>query len=149
MEKKTIIAGAVAAIIIGSGAFYAGETYAQGKTPMRGQFGNGQFMQFADAGMARGARGGAGMFTAGEILSKDATSITIKMQDGSTKIVLMGTSTPITKSAEGSLSDLSTGTNVVVTGSANADGSLTAQSVQIRPAGDMFMIRQGGGRPQN
>lgn len=73
--------------------------------------------------------------TAGEILSNDGTSITIKMADGSTKIVLVSPSTQVMKMAAGSLSDLSTGTNVSVVGSANSDGSVTATSVQIRPAG--------------
>ena len=57
------------------------------------------------------------------------------MQDGSTKIVLVGSSIEITKSAAGSVEDLATGINVTVVGTANSDGSVTAESVQIRPAG--------------
>ena len=135
MSKQVIVIGLVALVVIGGGAFYGGMTYAQSKMPMRGQLGNGQFTtQFNGA---RGARtgGGLGEFTTGVIISKDASSITIKMQDGSTKIVLTSTSTQVMKTTSGTLNDLSDGTNVVVTGSANSDGSMTAQSVQIRPEG--------------
>jgi len=37
------------------------------------------------------------------------------------------------KAAQGSMSDLSIGENVTVTGVTNSDGSITAQSVQVRP----------------
>jgi hypothetical protein len=135
MNKQTLIGGLIAVAIVGSGAFYGGMTYAKGKTPTRGQFANGQFTGAGTAG-ARGARtGGMGGFAAGEILSKDASSITIQMPDGSTKIILVSTSTQIMKSAAGSLNDLTTGTEVIANGSTNGDGSITAQSIQIRPAG--------------
>lgn len=127
-----IIGGVVAAVVIAGGSFYGGMAYAQSKAPARGQFANAQLNgQFGDT---RGTRTGTGGFTSGEILSKDASSMTIKMQDGSTKIVLVSTSTQVMKTAAGTLTDLSAGTSVVVTGSANSDGSVTAQSVQIRPA---------------
>lgn len=133
-----IIGGLVALVIIGGGAFYGGMKYAQSQTPTRGQFSNGQGMgngQFP-GGPGGGTRGGVnGGFTAGEIISKDETSITIKMQDGSTKIVLVGSSAQVMKSTTGSIDDLAVGTQVTITGSANSDGSVTAQSVQIRPAG--------------
>lgn len=140
MEKKNAgkagIAIAVALILIGA-SFYGGMAYAKTQTPARGfgaanaRFTTGQ----AGAGGATFSTRGIGGFTAGEIISKDATSITLKMPDGSTKIVLVGDSTKVMKSADGSLDDLTVGTNVTVTGTPNSDKSVTAASVQIRPAG--------------
>lgn len=131
MNKK--ILGIVVALVIAGGSFYGGMSYAKGKvsTAMRSGNFTGQF----GAGVAGANRTGrTGSFTAGQILSKDATSITIKMQDGSTKIVLVGPSTQIMKTTAGSQSDFAVGAEVTVSGSANSDGSMTAQSVQIRPA---------------
>lgn len=134
MNKK-IIAGVVAVVLLG-GSFYGGMVYGKSGTPARGQFGNGQFPgNPAGMGGMRTSMGGG--LTAGEIISKDATSITIKMQDGSTKIVLVSDSTQIMKTSTGSSGDLSVGTTVTITGTANSDGSITGQSVQIRPAGSV------------
>lgn len=134
MNKK-IITGVMAIVIIG-GAFYGGIVYGKRAIPSRGQFTNGQFTGNVNGARGTGARVGMnGSFTAGEIISKDATSVTIKMQDGSTKIALIASSTQIMKSSTGSLSDLTTGVNVNITGTSNSDGSITAQGVQIRPAG--------------
>ena len=132
MNKKIIIVGV---IIIGI-AFYGGMIYGKSTVPSRGQFANTQF-----AGNQNGARGintrnGVnGGFASGQIISKDATGVTIKMQDGSTKIVLIATSTQVMKLSSGTANDLTTGTNVTITGTSNSDGSVTAQSVQIRPEG--------------
>lgn len=133
MNKK-ILGAAVLVLVVVSGSFYGGMAYAKGKQPVRG----GNFIgQFGGAGVAGANRTGlrTGGFTAGQILSKDAMGITIEMQDGSTKIVLIGSSTQIIKTATSSANDLVIGTDVTVTGSANSDGSITAQSVQIRPVG--------------
>lgn len=124
----------MAVVMVGGISFYGGMTYAKsnssaaGAAGARGQFAAGQFA-------TRTGTRGAGGFTTGAILSKDATSATVKLQDGSTKIVLFGTSTQIMKTSAGGLSDVTAGTNVVVTGTSNSDGSITAQSIQIRPAG--------------
>lgn len=130
MNTKIII---VAVIMVGV-ASYGGFMYGKSVAPSRGQFTNGQF-----TGSQNGARG-AGMMnringgaTFGEIISKDSTSVTIKMQDGSTKIALIATSTQVIKSSSGTVSDLTVGTNIVITGTSNSDGSVTAKSVQIRP----------------
>ena len=59
---------------------------------------------------------------------------TTSAQSG-TKIVLVDSSTQITKTVAGTAGDLSVGTSVTISGSANSDGSITAQNIQIRPAG--------------
>jgi hypothetical protein len=133
-----MIMGAVAGIALLGASFWGGMSYAKSASPMRGGFS--QFGQGAMGGQFAGragssARGAAGGIIAGQIIAKDANSITVKMADGSTKIVLVSGSTAVSKQAQGSQDDLTAGTQVAVTGAANSDGSLTASMVQIRPAG--------------
>lgn len=87
------------------------------------------------AGMNRMMSGG---FASGEIISKDANSMTIKLQNGSTKLVLIGGSAQILTTATTTSDVLLVGTPVTVTGTSNTDGSITAQSIQLRPAGMNF-----------
>jgi hypothetical protein len=140
MNNKIIAGAVVGAVVFAGAGFYGGMSYAKGQMPMRlpgqgGGFAGANGAQFAGRGGA-GARGGtAGGFVAGQVLSQNAGSVTIKMMDGSTKIVLIGTSTQIAKQTVGAASDLAAGTNVVVTGSQNSDGSITGAMIQIRPAG--------------
>lgn len=139
--NKNITNIIIAVIVAGGASFYTGMHYAQSKTvtpvnfanmtpeerqALRGQFGN--------AAGGRGSRTGNGG-ASGEIISKDTSSITIKLRDGSgSKIVFLSNTTPVTKQAAGTPADLIIGTEVSAMGTANADGSITAQSVQIRPA---------------
>lgn len=126
---------AIVIIVVGVSAFYGGMRYGQGTNNQsaslmanfRGQAG-GQFR-----GNGQGLA--SGNFAGGQIIAKDANSITVKLQDGSSKIVFVSDSTQITKSAQGSLNDLAVGENITVAGTANSDGSITSQSIQIRPAG--------------
>lgn len=74
-----------------------------------------------------------GGFTAGTILSKDATSITVSLMGGGSKIIFLDANTKISKQAEGSVADLTAGAQVSVMGAANTDGSINAMTVQIRP----------------
>ncbi len=96
-----------------------------------------QFTANAGAGLRGGdgqRLGGAGAgLVSGEIISKDDTSITIKMRSGGSKIVFYSSTTEIGKFTRGSLADLNIGETVTATGSTNSDGSVTAQSIQMRP----------------
>lgn len=141
MKKNHVIGVIVALVVVGGASFYAGTSYAKSGTPARGQF-NASFTTGAGgtfagrAGMMGTATRAGGGFTAGKIISSSNGSISIEQQNGSsTELVLLSPSTQILKQTSGSASDLTDGTEVVVTGTSNSDGSLTASSIQIRPAG--------------
>lgn len=91
-----------------------------------------------------GARGG---FTNGTVVAKDAQSITIKSANGSTRTVLYTASTAVSKSQSGAIGDVSTGETVMVTGSSNSDGSVTATRIQVVPADQAASIPGGPGQP--
>jgi len=150
MSKKILIITIVALAAIGAGSFYGGMKYAQSKNPtgmMRGSaadFANlsqeerqARFQQFgatgAAGGMQKGTRTAGGMI-GGEIISKDDKSITVKLIDGGSKIIFFSDTTQITKSASGSPEDLKVGESITANGSINSDGSITAQTIQLRPA---------------
>ena len=139
MKNNILVAVIATAVIFGGGGYYAGMKSAQATTASNAggiaRFGQGGA---GGTGGTRGGRGGAG-FVTGTILSKDATSITVEMRGGAqgetggSKIVLLSGSTQVMKSAQGSTDDLSVGQQVTAMGTDNTDGSVTAQSVQIRP----------------
>ncbi|MDO8584179.1 MAG: hypothetical protein Q7R83_03315 [bacterium] len=141
MEMKKIVPIVIVALlIVGGGAFYGGMKYEQGQRNVfvGGPNGMAAFGQGAGQRANRQGAGGQGQgagFTTGDILSMDGTILTLKLRDGGSKIVLYSTSTSIQKMVEGVGSDLVIGKSVSVVGSANTDGSITAQSIQMRPAG--------------
>jgi len=150
--NKLIAIVIATAIVVGGGAFFGGMKYAENKSPRRlsqGDFQNLQNLSPEErqqrlqelganaTGGFRGGPGGGGMrgggLTTGEIISKDDKSVTIKLQDGGSKIIFLSDSTEITRFVEGTLDDLIVGKNIGVNGTANSDGSITAQSIQLRP----------------
>lgn len=129
MKKNILII--VSIIAVGAGSFYAGMAYSKkGNMANRPNFSNERLT--ADVSGQRMARNGAGILS-GEIISKDDKSIIIKLRDGGSKIVFFTDNTNISKSTEGSLEDLGEGTEITVSGDSNQDGSVSAQSIQIRP----------------
>ncbi|HRY76843.1 MAG TPA: DUF5666 domain-containing protein [Candidatus Paceibacterota bacterium] len=137
--KKIIPIFVAALLMVGAGAFYGGMKYGQTKKPsfVSGQWGSqmpGGGLQNGSGTGARingGSKSGGGLI-AGEITAKDDKSITVKSQDGSSKIIFYSESMEISKSVSGILSDLAVGENVTVMGKTSQDGSITAQSIQLR-----------------
>lgn len=137
MDKKLISIFIVALVVVGAGSFFGGMKYTESKTSSLAGFGNlteeQRSQMVANGGPGtRGSNTGTS-FINGEIISKDDTSITVKLNNGGSKIVFYSDSTQITKSASGTASDLEAGTTVTINGKTNDDGSVTAQTIQTRP----------------
>lgn len=140
MKKSTIIILILIFLAVSGGAFYGGMKYGQNKSQ------NDRQQRFQQFGQFPGGPGGMGMrdgrngqnrqgmeFTIGEILFKDDTSVTVKLRDGGSKIIFLSQSTQIMKTSAGAPQDLVIGEQVSVNGNTNADGSLTAAMIQVRP----------------
>jgi hypothetical protein len=127
-NKNTKIVGAVIIVIVLGLSFYSGMRYG-GNNVAAAAAARGANFQNRGVG---GVRGGAGGGTAGNIISKDATSVTVGLRDGGSKIVFFSPSTSILTSASGTPADLIAGKQVVVQGAANKDGSVSATNIQVR-----------------
>lgn len=69
----------------------------------------------------------------GEVLSSDEDSVTVKTQDGGSKIVLYTEKTMINRASVAEKTDIKAGETVMIMGTENADGSMTAQNIQLNP----------------
>ena len=128
-KKIYCIVGFVLVVVL---AFYVGtltnknkgNNFSQNRGGQAGIQQNGGSMQ-----KGQGQRNFGGM-VAGEILSMDDKSVTLKDRNGGSRIVLLSASTTVQKSIAGSFSDLKVGEQISVLGKADASGTVTAQSVQ-------------------
>ncbi len=149
--QKILVVSVIVAVVAGGLGFYGGMTY--GKSQKSSDFANftqnGQ-RQFAaqggqngGSGAMRGTRAGqAGGALSGQIIAKDDKSVTIKLANGSTKIAFFSASTQVGQFTTSSVADLQLQKDVMIIGQTNADGSVTAQSIQVREVTGM-----GFGRP--
>jgi hypothetical protein len=152
-HQKCLVIAVAACIVVGAGAFAGGMAYGRSASSAAGNrsaangaafnrdngagpgFANGQ--GFARNG-ASGSRTGGRTFggnVVGEILKMDSQSLTVKLQDGGTRLVFLSDKTTVMKTETAAVTDLVQGTTVRVMGSSNQDGSVMAQNIQIVPAG--------------
>jgi hypothetical protein len=151
-KNNLIIAIVVTFVIAGGGGFFGGMKYGQSLSPARPT--SGQFAAMRGnsnvPGGAAGARlrGGSG-FVNGDIISKDDKSVTVKNRAGGSQIIFFAPSTAIGMTTSGTAADLTVGENIMVNGTANSDGTVTATNIQIRPAGSTPLGGPGGALPIN
>lgn len=138
MKNNQMIMVIVLAIIVGAAGFFGGMKYQETKSP--GVNPNRQFQAGRQGGQNGQSRFTGGRPIMGEIISSDDKSITVKLQDGSSKIVLLPDSVTVSKTDTASKADLKVGVKVGVFGMENSDKSVTAQNVQLNP---MFRAGQG------
>jgi|GEM_PF-1073014 len=82
-------------------------------------------------GGAAGNRANRGVM--GQITGKDDKSLTVKLPDGSSKIVIISDKTTYQMMTSAKKDDVAQGKSVRVMGITNQDGSVTADSVFINP----------------
>jgi hypothetical protein len=78
------------------------------------------------------ARTGGGGFVSGQIISVDTNSLTVSLANGNSQVVFYSSSTQIMKPTAVPAGTLAAGTRVMIGGTPNSDGSLTAQSIQVQ-----------------
>lgn len=133
MKNNYLITIILVLVFAGTG-FYGGMKYQQSK------LGDRQFTMRNGQQLRNGNNRGGFRPVAGEIISADEKSITVKLQDDSSKIILINDKTVVNKAQTVSKSELKVGEKISVFGSENSDGSVTAQNVQLNP-----IQRMGGG----
>jgi len=142
MKTHSVVGVVVGGVIVAALAFYGGMQYQNAQRRqafggMNGSFGTGQFsrsrntMGTGTSGATNGAMRGRPVV--GSIISQDDSSMTIKLADGSTKIVLTDSKTIFNKTENVDKKQVKVGDSVGVFGTTNTDGSVTAQNVQLNP----------------
>jgi hypothetical protein len=111
--------------------------------PGQGQPGQGQ------QGQGRGNQNGPNQlpgagagFALGTVTAVDGDTVTIKQPNGKTVTVKLSDSTAITVTKKGATSDVKVGEQVLATGQASSDGTVTARSLRV---GDQLPFGVGRG----
>lgn len=142
--KNNSLLTVILVVVFTAAGFYGGTLYQKNQQLQNingfagaagGRFAGGNGQQFA------GRRNGMGQVL-GTIVSQDSSSMTVKLADGSSKIILLSGSTTYNQSSPATASDLKVGNKVAVFGTTNSDGSVTATNVSLNP-----VMRAQGERP--
>lgn len=159
MNKKMFII-IIALIVVGGGAFYGGLTL--GKTQSsQGQMNMPDAGNFAGrSGMDRGSFGGVpgnvsrtedSVNLRGGVLSVDDGSIVLELTDnGGSKIVMLSDSTQILETKAVGAEELTEGQSVIVMGTLNDDGTVSASNVMLRDtSAELMMTPPAGVLPES
>ncbi|MFA6184630.1 MAG: DUF5666 domain-containing protein [Candidatus Shapirobacteria bacterium] len=138
---STIIISLIALSI----GFTGGFIYQKSKTPSFAR--NGQFQMAGGNNSNRiGNKGSTGnqmvgqgqrsfaKETIGEITSVDSSSITVKTNDGSSKIIMISDSTTVNQATKVDKNSLKVGSQISISGDQNTDGTVTGKIININSA---------------
>ena len=131
----------VIAVVSGGVGYKIGDKMSQAKrmtqfASMRQQGGQGSGQGLRD-GSGQGKTGGGQMqgqgrrHTEGEILSVDDKGVTVKLADGTSKVVLFSDKTTYALSSTADKSKVVVGQKVDIVGDPNTDGSVSASEIRI------------------
>ena len=147
MKNQNMVVGCITcAVIVGGLGFWGGTIYQKNQSPaMMGNQMGGRGMEISEKGQnakvgntkttgsipSMNGRGNGAI--TGEVTAKDEKIITVKMNDGSSKNVVLSESTTYRTSSESSLDNVEIGKTVAIFGNTNSDGTTTATSIEIDP----------------
>ena len=144
MKKYTVhIVWLVIALIALGGGFYWGKMSTT--SGLRSAFAGGTGTYGSSTRRLTGTTGG-GLVT-GQITAMDSSSVTLQLANGNSQVVFYSSSTPVSEPTTVSPSTLKVGTNVMVGGTSNSDGSLTAETIQVRTGNAAGGYGGGSGAP--
>jgi hypothetical protein len=132
--QKSISVGVVVAVVsLGVGYYFGKKAIISNESGRMGMQGS---QMSGRGGFARG--GANGNVVNGEVVSFDGGMLTVKGRDGGSRVVVVTSATKVSKPVVASSSDVKQGALVLITGTQNGDGSITAESVSIRDASQGF-----------
>lgn len=145
-----IILGVVIVLAIAGGSFFGGTVYgkSQAQADLQAQFAAGRTGTFPGGqatGQGNGTRTNQGSMLVGEIKTVNADSLVITDRDNNEITVKVADTTLIEKNMSVKVTDLAEGETVVISGNKAADGTITARSLQVAPAGRFNAV--GGPAP--
>ncbi len=145
-----IILGIVIALAVAGGSFYGGTVYgkSQAQAELQERFAAGRTGTFPSGqatGQGNGTRTNQGSMLVGEIKTVNADSLVITDRDNNEITVKATDTTLIEKNMSVKVTDLAAGETVVISGNKAADGTITARSLQVAPAGRFNAV--GGPAP--
>ena len=132
---------------VGAGAFYGGTLYERQQVQsVRNSFFNGRGGNGAggNGGAGGGFAGGAGGGVFGTVKSISGNTLQISTPQNVTTVNLSD-ATIVMKTITGTVSDITVGETVTVRGQRDSSGNVTAEQIQLLPAGTTFGGRGGGG----
>jgi uncharacterized protein (UPF0333 family) len=143
-KNMMIVVAAILIVVAAAGGFFGGTMFQKNQTSTLGAMGRGNFATRFGQNGQNGQNAQAFRPVRGQVLSMGNNSLTVKMSDGSTKIVVLSASTSFVQSTKAVLSDIKTGDTINVVGTQNSDGSVTASDVQINPPAQGGFARPSG-----
>lgn len=137
MSKQTqLIVGCLVCLIIGFGGGYVLRPVVSPSSSYRTGMMNGGNFPGGMGTFGQGQRGGMGTGNGriiGTVSDISADTLTVNMQDGSSRIVVLSDTTVYSTTQNGTKTDIQKGTRVLVNGKENTDKTYTAQDIQINP----------------
>ncbi|KKU82256.1 MAG: hypothetical protein UY10_C0039G0006 [Microgenomates group bacterium GW2011_GWA2_47_8] len=134
-NQNILIACAVTAVVAGGLGYTFGSRMARvGRFADFGERNGARVMTNRDQNkQGSGGMMGRGGALTGEVTAKDDKTLTIKLSDGSSKIVILADTTTYRTSTETGLDKVEVGTKVAAYGTTSTDGTTVATSIEINP----------------